>query len=217
MVSDNAKCVMTPGSSVVEAFETGAVRDTSGDKPRLELISPVFVLWLDSETPARGYQGPPGYPLSAGVSADPQTAVKDWLQRAWIRLHQFRDTRALVHLREVSIYVALAILVDSGGRVPDEPLRVIPPTVWNRLGNWLRLGALRYTARNWEAGIPIDRSMASLLRHINQYLAGDRSEDHLAAALCNCQFIHHTWVMVDRKVLPASLNNLPDYYTPRKS
>ncbi len=80
-----------------------------------------------------------------------------------------------------------------------------------RLGHWLERGAAKYSARNWEKGIPMDRTMASLLRHLNDYRAGDRSEDHLAAAACNVMFLIHTEEMVKRGRLPTALNDIPDY------
>lgn len=46
-------------------------------------------------------------------------------------------------------------------------------------------GAVKYEANNWKKGIPSSRFMQSMLRHAFQYLAGDRSEDHLAAVRFN--------------------------------
>ena len=90
-------------------------------------------------------------------------------------------------------------------------LELISPIFLNRLGAHLGAGAEKYDARNWEKGIPLDRSMASLLRHLNQYREGLRDEDHLAAAACNIMFLIHTEEMARRGVLPASLMNMPSY------
>jgi len=72
-------------------------------------------------------------------------------------------------------------------------------------------GAKGKGARNWEDGIPLGRFMQSSLRHIFQYIEGYRDEDHLAQAAWNLLGAIHTEEMVRRGVLPASLDNLPNY------
>jgi len=49
----------------------------------------------------------------------------------------------------------------------------------------LERGAVKYGERNWENGIPISCFIDSTLRHIFNYLAGEMTEDHLAAARWN--------------------------------
>lgn len=46
-------------------------------------------------------------------------------------------------------------------------------------------GAKKYARDNWKLGIPSSRCFQSLMRHVFQYLNGDRSEDHLAAIRFN--------------------------------
>jgi hypothetical protein len=49
-------------------------------------------------------------------------------------------------------------------------------------------GAQKYTERNWEKAkttAELVRFRASLLRHVFQWLAGDRSEDHAAGIMFN--------------------------------
>lgn len=43
-------------------------------------------------------------------------------------------------------------------------------------------GAAKYGDWNWERGMPVHDLLNHALRHIYQYLAGDRSEDHLPHA-----------------------------------
>jgi hypothetical protein len=95
---------------------------------------------------------------------------------------------------------------------PDKPrMELISPFAMLRLGNWLRIGAQKYADRNWEKGIPITRCIASLLRHVEAYLAGDQSEDHPAAAMCNAMFIIHYEEMIRQGVLPENLDDRPNY------
>lgn len=93
---------------------------------------------------------------------------------------------------------------------------LISPLAMDRLGHWLRIGAERYGDRNWEKGIPISRSLASLYRHLLKFHEGDRSEDHLAAIMCNAMFILHTEEMILRGKLPESLSDMPDYRPTQK-
>ncbi len=43
-------------------------------------------------------------------------------------------------------------------------------------------GAEKYSDFNWEAGMPVNDLLNHAIRHVYQYLAGDRSEDHLPHA-----------------------------------
>jgi len=88
---------------------------------------------------------------------------------------------------------------------------LISPFAMKRLAIRLEDGASKYEARNWEKGIPASSFIDSAQRHINQYLQGDKTEDHLAAALWNIHALMHTEEMIKRGKLPDSLNDLPDY------
>jgi hypothetical protein len=76
---------------------------------------------------------------------------------------------------------------------------------------WLTKGAKKYASRNWEQGIPFQRTFASLKRHVTAWHKGDRSEDHLAAIACNAMFLIHYEEMIQRDVLPKELDDMPKY------
>lgn len=98
---------------------------------------------------------------------------------------------------------------DSASDKPRPDL--VSPFAMRRLGEWLRLGAAKYAARNWEKGIPIQRCIESVYRHLLAYQAGDTDEDHMAAVMCNAMFILHFEEMMARRVLPKALAEMPDY------
>ncbi len=57
-----------------------------------------------------------------------------------------------------------------------------------RVAELMARGAAKYSDRNWEKASTqeeLDRFKASLLRHVYQYLEGDRTEDHMAAIVFN--------------------------------
>jgi hypothetical protein len=85
------------------------------------------------------------------------------------------------------------------------------PFAEERIGEWLRLGAQKYSDRNWEKGIPNSRCFASLRRHAMKYYQGDTTEDHLAAICFNAAAIMHNEEMIARGVLPGELDDMPKY------
>jgi hypothetical protein len=100
---------------------------------------------------------------------------------------------------------------DRGDMKPRMVL--ISPFAMRRLGEWLRLGAVKYSERNWEKGIPFSACLDSLERHLNAVKAGETNEDHVAAIMCNAMFIAHYQEMIARNMLPESLNDIPVYNT----
>ncbi len=62
---------------------------------------------------------------------------------------------------------------------------LMPPRAMFRLAQHFEDGAKKYGERNWEKGIPLNSFINSALRHIFNYMAGERGEDHLIAAAWN--------------------------------
>lgn len=95
------------------------------------------------------------------------------------------------------------ILEDSGERqqfdtgAVRDPARgkgrydLISPYGLKRLALHYEAGAAKYADRNWEKGIPASRCFSSAVRHLFRWIAGERKEDHLAAAAWNIFAIMH--------------------------
>lgn len=62
---------------------------------------------------------------------------------------------------------------------------LIPPLPLRRLAELYARGAEKYDDHNWAKGMPTSRILASLLRHVEAYRAGDRTEDHLSGVAWN--------------------------------
>ena len=88
---------------------------------------------------------------------------------------------------------------------------LISPYAQLRKGEWLRLGAEKYDDRNWEKGMKISRCIASVCRHLFQYMMGATNEDHLAAVAVNIEFIMHYEAMIKKGILPSELDDMPKY------
>lgn len=80
-----------------------------------------------------------------------------------------------------------------------------------RLGDVMAKGAEKYDERNWEKGMPSSRYLASAHRHILDFEEGKVDEDHLSQAIFNLGAIIHNQEAIKRGILPAELNDLPDY------
>ncbi len=59
---------------------------------------------------------------------------------------------------------------------------LIHPVAMLRLAETYAEGALKYGGENWERGMPVHDLLNHLLTHVYLFLAGDRSEPHLAHA-----------------------------------
>jgi hypothetical protein len=70
-------------------------------------------------------------------------------------------------------------------------LDLLPPLAILRVAKVYEQGAVKYGDRNWELGQPQDRFMDSALRHLFQWQAGKRDEDHLAHAAFNILAMIH--------------------------
>ena len=88
---------------------------------------------------------------------------------------------------------------------------LLSPIAKRRLAIHSQKGAIKYSDRNWEKGIPLSSFFDSAQRHMDDYLEGKDDEDHLAAAFWNIQGLIHTEEMIRRRLLPKKLNDLPCY------
>jgi len=86
---------------------------------------------------------------------------------------------------------------------------LISPSGLRRLAQHYENGAIKYGERNWEKGQPLSSYLDSLLRHGQDYLSGDRSEDHLAAVCWNAFALIHTELLIQAGKLPESFADLP--------
>ena len=91
---------------------------------------------------------------------------------------------------------------------------LMSPVVLARDARHFENGSKKYGDRNWEKGQPLSRFLDSAMRHLNKYLEGHRDEDHLAAARWNIGGMIHVEEMIQRGLLPAELNDLPNFLTP---
>lgn len=67
----------------------------------------------------------------------------------------------------------------------NERWDLLSPIGLRRVAGTCGEGAKKYSEYNWENGMPVLTMLNHAIRHIFKYLAGDRSEDHLAHAAWN--------------------------------
>lgn len=83
-----------------------------------------------------------------------------------------------------------------------ERFDLINPTGLRRLAETYGEGTLKYGDENWLKGIPNKNLMNHLMKHLNSYMLGDKSEDHLAHAAWGLFAIMH-----NEELLPK-MNNI---------
>lgn len=80
---------------------------------------------------------------------------------------------------------------------------LISPVGLRRLAETCREGSVKYGDYNWEKGQPAEEILNHCIKHVYQYLSGDRSEDHLAHSAWNLFAVMHM-----EEVKPEMLSNL---------
>lgn len=124
---------------------------------------------------------------------------------------ELKDSRPISSSGKEENFSSGSVRDDSTGKGRPE---LISPIFIKRLAQHLERGAARYKKRNWELGQNLERYMASLKRHTDQFLEGERGpnyEDHLAAIAFNVMGLIHTEEMINRGLLPKELDDLPNY------
>lgn len=97
----------------------------------------------------------------------------------------------LQRLRKSSEIPARVFASGSKRDANDDKPRIsdMQPYTLKRFGYHMLIGSKNYGAGNFEKGQPTDSLLESLVRHINDYRLGDRSEDHLSAVLFGVMMI----------------------------
>lgn len=87
-------------------------------------------------------------------------------------------------------------------------VRAMAPSLqaWKRLAIHYARGAVKYADRNWEKGLETSRTIASLMRHLQQAKEGLTDEDHLAASLWNVVALMNTVRRLKSGALPVALD-----------
>lgn len=88
---------------------------------------------------------------------------------------------------------------------------LLSPSAIRALALVLEAGADKYTARNFEKGLPLSCFIDSGLRHIYNHLEGKRDEKHMYQAFWNIMGFIYTATMIERGLLPEELNDLPNH------
>ena len=88
---------------------------------------------------------------------------------------------------------------------------LLSPLADAELAKHMERGATKYSARNWEQGLPLSSFVDSARRHLGQLLLGDETEPHAVAALWNLHCLVHTQEAIRLGLLPEDLDDLPKY------
>jgi hypothetical protein len=93
---------------------------------------------------------------------------------------------------------------------------LLPPAAIFAVSRVFEEGAKKYGDHNWKKGIPLSRYLDSALRHTFKHMEGHRDEPHVAQAAWNLLAYINTAAMIERGLLPESLNDLQNDLTKEK-
>jgi len=88
---------------------------------------------------------------------------------------------------------------------------LLPVLAIREVAEIFRKGALKYSEWNWEAGLPLSRFIDSGKRHWDQEWEGLIDEKHAAQACWNALCYLQTLLMIQRGILPPTLDDRPSY------
>ena len=77
-----------------------------------------------------------------------------------------------------------------------------------RIAKHYENGARKYSARNWEKGMPLSCFWNSAMRHMLAILEGDKSEDHCSAWAWNAMGFMHIAQKIEDGALPKELDDI---------
>lgn len=86
---------------------------------------------------------------------------------------------------------------------------LLPVHAMHRLAVWYGKGAAKYSARNWEKGMPLSEYHNSAEAHRMKMLAGYTDEDHLSAWIWNVACFVETKERIELGLLPKELDDMP--------
>lgn len=86
---------------------------------------------------------------------------------------------------------------------------LIPTMPLRRLAGLYERGASKYGDANWQKGQPLMRYVDSLMRHTNNLVSGEPTEDHLAAIAWNAFGYMWTLNEIECGRLPKELDDRP--------
>ena len=207
-------------------FSTGAQRDRAVGKGRMDLI-PWNAVFEVADNAQRDLNFESGMSVSAltGIGVEHAARyVSGWSEAnhlamaAWFALCAL-ETRCLISVDEYVEDDAESRCgidrVDNEGLIEardflDEAWEegyfdLLPWNAIIEVSKIFEAGAVKYAARNWEKGMPIDEFLDSGLRHAAKYMAGWKDENHLAMFAWNLLCALETCYQIAIGELPKEL------------
>lgn len=186
-----------------QTFDTGAIREPNLGRGRYDLISPIALRKL-----AMYWSGIVTY------------YEVNHLNMAMKALQDFLEGERHIDCLSACAYHCFNMIAKENPGIlgpdvtsDDTVIRydMLPVKALKALAIHYERGIGKYSERNWEKGLSLSRHLNSAMRHLQNYLEGDRVEDHLSACVWNVFCIQHNFEMISRGILPISLNDLPNY------
>jgi len=85
-----------------------------------------------------------------------------------------------------------------------------PSWVWWLVSRIWEDGAIKYSARNWEKGMPLSQYLDSAERHLAKLKVGLRDEPHASQVIWNMVAYIFTGALIKMGYRPKELNDMPN-------
>lgn len=175
-------------------FETGAVRSADRVKVRYDLITPIGMKRLGRQA---------AIAMRQISSESGNKALSLCLGHIFDFLSGNTEYDKFDHLAQATLCLFHFLQIDrkNGYELKnwDDTIRyrydLIPPEGLKAVAEAYAEGAVKYSAFNWEKGMPVHDILNHAIAHILDWLSGDRSEDHLGHCGWNLMAAMHSQVL----------------------
>lgn len=181
-------------------YSTGAVRDTTPDKLRYDLIDVGWLIALEAENRQEEQ-----YDDGGNATVSPYSDLDNVLECLYLALSK-NDPSGL--LRATNMIVADYLDYNQMDRDKEGAAFGMPCPILTNLAKHLTETSKHYGYDNWRKGIPLSSYHQSFLRHYISWLNSETDEDHFSACLFNLLGLWYTTVAVMYGRLPAELEDL---------
>lgn len=181
-------------------YSTGAVRDTTPDKLRYDLIDMGWLLALEDENRQDVI-----YDDDGNAVVSPYSDLDNVLECLHMALSKNAPDGLL---RATNMLLAYYLDYNQMDRDKEGAAFNIPCPILTNLAKHLTETSKHYGYDNWRKGIPLSSYHQSFLRHYISWLNSEDNEDHYSACLFNLCGLWYTMTAITWGKLPEELNDI---------
>ena len=100
---------------------------------------------------------------------------------------------------------------EIGVKFDDDKIRMdlIPPELFQAVGEVLTAGAAKYGPRNWEKGLKYSRCIGAILRHLVSFMSGEVMDPESGLPHIDCVIVNAMFISTSMRRGMDEFNDLP--------